>query len=84
MLPKSGCTWERISVARSRTLAISGRPSQIWTPSIAVGIAGNVLITSATASPGSNGLYFLGSNVSGAAMPPAIQSTMIASAFAAG
>ena len=77
MLPRSGCTCERMSVARSSTAAISGRPSQIRTPSIAVGIDGKVLITSATASPGSNGLYFFGSNVSGAAIPPAIQRTMI-------
>src|SRR5690606_37836426 len=84
MLPRSGRTCERISVARSMTLAMFSSPSVILMLSTTVSIAGKVLSTLPTGSPGSKGTYRFGSNVSGAAMPPAIQSTMHASAVAGG
>ena len=52
--------------------------------STAVSIVGKVLSTWSTFTPGANGVYFFGSNVSVCAMPPAIQSTITASAVAAG
>ena len=43
---------------------------------------GNVLSTRSVRTPGANGVYRLGSNVSVCAMPPAIQRTITASAAA--
>ena len=50
--------------------------------STAVSMAGNVLSTCSIRTPFSNGVYFFGSKVSVCAIPPAIQSTMTASAVA--
>ena len=61
---------------RSITLAMFSRPCEILMLSTAVSIAGNVQRIFSTGTPTSNGVYRLGSNVSGAAMPPAIQSRM--------
>jgi hypothetical protein len=47
-----------------------------------VSIAGKVLSTSLIGTPGANGVYRLGSNVSVLAIPPAIQRTITASAVA--
>ncbi len=52
--------------------------------STTVSIAGNVQRIFSTGTPTSNGAYRFGSNVSGAAMPPAIQSRMQVSAVAFG
>src|SRR5438552_1762944 len=52
--------------------------------STAVSMLGNVLNTFSVRTPGSKGVYLLGSNVSVCAIPPAIQRTMTASAVALG
>ena len=69
---------------RSITLAMFSSPAVNLMLSTTVSIAGNVLITRSTGRPFSNGTYRFGSNVSGPAMPPAIQSRMQASARGAG
>ena len=82
--PKSGCTAERIKVPRSITWAIFSRPLEIFIPSTFVSIAGKVLRILLTSSPFSKGRYLLGSKVSGAAIPPAIQIRIQESALAFG
>ena len=84
MLPRSGWTADRISVARSITCAIFSKPSQIFRPLTDVSIAGNVLSISLTGKPTRKGSNRFGSNVSGAAMPPPIQIRMQASAVGDG
>src|SRR6185436_5876246 len=80
MNPRSPAWYERISVARSITFARFSSPAEILMLSTAVSIAGNVLRTFFDSSPFSNAVYRFGSNVSVCAIPPAIQSTMTASA----
>ena len=84
MFPRSATTCERIKVPRSSTLATCSSPCEILTPSTAVSIAGKVQRIFSEGTPTSNGVYRLGSNVSGAAMPPASQSRMIVSAVGSG
>ncbi len=82
MNPRSAAVKVRMTVPLSMTLPICSRPLVNLMLSTAVGMLGNVLRTFSTGTPGSNGVKRLGSNVSVCAMPPAIQSTMTASAVA--
>ena len=56
MLPRSGCTADRMSVARSMTWATRSSPWQMRTPSTAVEIEGKVLSLLDTGRPFSKGL----------------------------
>src|SRR5580693_3470097 len=80
MKPRSPTRWERINVPRSMILAILSRPCEILMLSTTVSMLGKVLRTLSEARPVSYGVYFLGSNVSVCAMPPAIQSRITESA----
>ena len=68
---------------RSMTRATRSRPCEILMLSTAVSMLGNVLSTRSVRTPGSNGVYRFGSQVSVCAIPPAIHNTMTASAVAA-
>src|SRR5690606_7216639 len=62
-------------------LAMDSSPCEKCTPSIDVGIDGNVLNTVFASIPFSKGVYRLGSNVSVWAMPPAIHNRITVSAL---
>ena len=84
MNPRSAPWNVRINEPRSITLATRSSPWEILILSTTVSIAGKVLSTRSVRTPGSNGVYRFGSNVSVCAMPPAIHSTMMESAVASG
>ena len=67
-------------VPLSITLPISCNPSENEIPSRTVGTLGKVERTRFPSIPFSKGVYFLGSNVSVCAMPPAIHSNITVSA----
>ena len=82
MKPRSGARNVLMSAPRSITRATRSSPWEILMWSTAVSMAGNVLNMRSVRTPGSNGVYRFGSQVSVCAIPPAIHNTMTASAVA--